>query len=105
MNKSHNLIVFRYFHLFNFKDILKGDAFSKLFICFDIFRLKVIENCPVTNILTEGHTFDTKKVIGVETKYGTIKTKNVVNCTGAWGNDIANMVSKRNTMPKRNLSN
>jgi glycine/D-amino acid oxidase-like deaminating enzyme len=54
--------------------------------------LQVIEHCPVTNVVTEDHSFNTKKVSAVETKFGTIKTKHVVNCTGAWGNDIANMV-------------
>ena len=44
--------------------------------------------------MTVDHSFNSRKVVGVETKYGTIKTKHVVNCTGAWSNDIANMVRK-----------
>ena len=53
---------------------------------------QVFEKCSVTNVLSEGHTFNTKRVTGVQTKYGMIKTKCVVNCTGAWANDITNML-------------
>jgi glycine/D-amino acid oxidase-like deaminating enzyme len=46
----------------------------------------------VTNIRTENSTFNTKRVVEVETPYGAIKTKHVVNCTGAWANYISDMV-------------
>lgn len=53
---------------------------------------KVIEGCSVTDIKTDPSTFDTQRVTEVVTPHGTIKTKNVVNCTGAWANYIAKMV-------------
>ena len=34
-----------------------------------------------------------KRVVEVETPFGSIKTKHVVNCTGVWANYIADMVS------------
>lgn len=53
---------------------------------------KVVEGVPVTDILTENSTFDRKRVVSVETPYGSIKTKHVVNCTGVWANYCAAMV-------------
>ena len=64
----------------------------------------MIEHCPVTNILSVDHSFNSRKVVGVETKYGTIKTKHVVNCTGAWSNDIANMVRKSGAQVELSLN-
>ena len=57
-----------------------------------IFLFKVLEGVPVTDILTENSTFDRKRVVSVETPYGSIKTKHVVNCTGVWANYCAAMV-------------
>jgi len=53
---------------------------------------KVYENCPVTDILTSKGTFGSKVIEGVVTEKGTIKTKCVVNCTGAWANYISELV-------------
>ena len=47
----------------------------------------------MTGISTEMSTLNSKQVTAVETPFGTIKTKNVVNCTGVWSNYIADMVS------------
>ena len=52
----------------------------------------VMENCAVDDILTVEGTFGSKVVEGVVTNKGTIKTKCVVNCTGAWANDINQLV-------------
>ena len=53
---------------------------------------KVFENCPVTDILTSPGTFGSSVIEGVVTDRGTIKTKCVVNCTGAWANYISELV-------------
>lgn len=52
---------------------------------------KLIENCPITNILTDSST-GIRKVTGVETPHGTINTRCVVNAAGVWGRSIAQMV-------------
>ena len=52
----------------------------------------MLEGCPVTNIVTKESTFQRKSVVAVETPFGSIKTKHVVNCTGVWANYIAAMV-------------
>ncbi|XP_017784647.1 PREDICTED: sarcosine dehydrogenase, mitochondrial [Nicrophorus vespilloides] len=51
---------------------------------------KLFENCPVTNLVLD-RTGGIKKVVGVETDKGTIKTNFVVNACGAWANKIARM--------------
>lgn len=51
----------------------------------------VFENCPVTNINLDRST-GTRKITGVETPLGTIKTTCVVNATGVWARKIAAMV-------------
>ncbi|XP_030387177.1 sarcosine dehydrogenase, mitochondrial [Scaptodrosophila lebanonensis] len=48
---------------------------------------KVIENCAVNEILIEEGRCG-KKVIGVATPFGNIKTDKVVNATGVWGRDL-----------------
>jgi len=53
---------------------------------------KVFENCSVTDILTSKGTFGSSVIEGVVTDKGTIKTKCVVNCTGAWANYISELV-------------
>ena len=53
---------------------------------------KVIENCSVDDVLTRNGTFGSKVIEGVVTSQGTIKTQCVVNCTGAWANDINQVV-------------
>jgi len=52
---------------------------------------KVLENCPVTDITTRG-TLGSSSVDSVVTPYGTIKTKCVVNCTGAWAGYVSDLV-------------
>ncbi|KAJ9576455.1 hypothetical protein L9F63_006668, partial [Diploptera punctata] len=43
---------------------------------------QVIENCPVTSILTGKNIFGTRQITGVVTPLGSIKTSCVVNCCG-----------------------
>lgn len=50
---------------------------------------RVIENCPVTDILTDECPLVGKKVTGVSTPYGVVKTNCVVNATGVWGQRLA----------------
>ncbi|XP_066993512.2 sarcosine dehydrogenase, mitochondrial isoform X2 [Anabrus simplex] len=53
---------------------------------------KVIENCSVTEILTGENAFGSKKVTGVVTPYGSIKTNCVVNCCGVWARELGKML-------------
>ncbi|XP_076755351.1 sarcosine dehydrogenase, mitochondrial-like [Xylocopa sonorina] len=53
---------------------------------------QIIENCPVTNILTKETIKNTRSVYGVETQHGIIKTNIVLNAAGAWSKNIANMI-------------
>lgn len=53
---------------------------------------KVIEKCPVVGVETSEDDFGTRRVSGVQTAAGTIKTKALVNCTGAWAPVIGAMV-------------
>ncbi|XP_071548402.1 sarcosine dehydrogenase, mitochondrial [Panulirus ornatus] len=53
---------------------------------------RVVERCPVTDIRTVETILGGRKVSEVHTPYGVIKTNAVVNATGCWANDIANMV-------------
>lgn len=55
--------------------------------------LQVLEGIPVTDIKTESTWLGRRRVVDVETPYGNIKTKHVVNCTGVWANYIAAMVN------------
>ncbi len=48
----------------------------------------VVEECPVTDILTGENILGSKNIQGVETPFGTIKTNVVVNATGVWGRDL-----------------
>ncbi|XP_068246936.1 sarcosine dehydrogenase, mitochondrial-like isoform X2 [Palaemon carinicauda] len=52
----------------------------------------VLEDCPVTNISTVETLLGGKKVTEVHTPNGVIKTNALVNATGGWGNNIAQMV-------------
>lgn len=55
---------------------------------------KLIESCPVTNILFNPHNAkrgSDREISGVETPFGTIKTKHIVNSCGAWSREIAQM--------------
>lgn len=54
--------------------------------------MQVFENTPVTNILYEPTPNNEKKVIGVETANGNVKTSMIVNACGAWARDLTNMV-------------
>ncbi|KAF7276911.1 hypothetical protein GWI33_009661, partial [Rhynchophorus ferrugineus] len=53
---------------------------------------QIFEGTTVTNILTEETSQGLKKIVGVETNNGTIKTNTVVNASGAWGRKISKMV-------------
>lgn len=46
---------------------------------------RVIEDCPVNEILTQPNILGRKAVTGVSTPFGTIATNCVVNAMGAWG--------------------
>ncbi|XP_014608110.1 PREDICTED: sarcosine dehydrogenase, mitochondrial isoform X1 [Polistes canadensis] len=52
---------------------------------------KIIEDCPVTKILTKENVYGLKKVVAVETPHGQINTNIILNASGAWSNDIAKM--------------
>ncbi|XP_015606904.1 sarcosine dehydrogenase, mitochondrial [Cephus cinctus] len=52
---------------------------------------QIIEDCPVTKILTDKNMFETKRVTGVETPYGLIKTNCVLNASGVWSRSTAKM--------------
>ncbi len=54
---------------------------------------KTFENCAVVDILTEESLLGSRKVKGVVTNRGEIRTEKVVNCTGAWANKLSHMVS------------
>lgn len=53
----------------------------------------MIEDCPVTNILAKDLAPNKKKVYGVETPLGIIKTDVVLNAAGAWSKNLANTLS------------
>ncbi|KAM4662540.1 sarcosine dehydrogenase, mitochondrial [Discoglossus pictus] len=52
---------------------------------------QVIENCPVTGIQVKTDDFGVKRVVAVETEYGTLQTPCVVNCAGAWARTLGQM--------------
>ncbi|KAG8194546.1 hypothetical protein JTE90_013293 [Oedothorax gibbosus] len=52
---------------------------------------QVIEKCAVTGIDVSKNDFGTKKISGVQTSAGTIKTDCIVNCTGVWAPYIGQM--------------
>ncbi|XP_066294122.1 sarcosine dehydrogenase, mitochondrial-like [Branchiostoma lanceolatum] len=52
---------------------------------------QVVENCSVTGIQVKEDDYGTKRVVGVETSHGIIKTKAVVNCAGVWSPYIGQM--------------
>lgn len=52
----------------------------------------MIEDCPVIGILTKETAQKKQKVYGVETPYGIIKADIVLNASGAWSKNVANMV-------------
>lgn len=56
---------------------------------------KVIEMCSVTDIETTVDDFGIKKVTGVVTNAGTIKTNCVINCCGVWAPYIGKMAGVR----------
>lgn len=49
---------------------------------------QVIEDCPVHEILTEQNANGVRKIVGLRTEYGDIRTQCVVNATGVWGRDL-----------------
>lgn len=54
--------------------------------------MKVFEDTPVTKILTDPTPNNEKKIIGIETPKGTIKTNVIVNAGGVWAREITQMV-------------
>ncbi|XP_014204461.1 sarcosine dehydrogenase, mitochondrial [Copidosoma floridanum] len=52
---------------------------------------KLVENCPVTRILTDERTFGSRRVKGVETEHGIVRTSCVLVASGAWSRSIARM--------------
>ncbi|XP_017020013.1 sarcosine dehydrogenase, mitochondrial [Drosophila kikkawai] len=48
---------------------------------------QVIENCGVDDLLLEQNSRG-KKVVGVSTSFGDIRSEKVVNATGVWGRDL-----------------
>ncbi|KAK9875707.1 hypothetical protein WA026_009504 [Henosepilachna vigintioctopunctata] len=52
---------------------------------------QVIENCRLTNILTEP-VANMRKITGIETSLGKIKTGCVVNSAGVWSRDVSLML-------------
>ncbi|XP_076161806.1 sarcosine dehydrogenase, mitochondrial-like isoform X3 [Ptiloglossa arizonensis] len=54
---------------------------------------QIVEDCPVIKILTKDTIQNKKKVYGVETPYGIIKTDIVLNAAGAWSKNVTNMVN------------
>ncbi|XP_066146698.1 sarcosine dehydrogenase, mitochondrial [Euwallacea fornicatus] len=53
---------------------------------------QVFEQTVLTKIHTEDGSQGLKKVVGIETNKGTVKTNTVVNAAGVWGRKVANMV-------------
>ncbi|XP_023012335.2 sarcosine dehydrogenase [Leptinotarsa decemlineata] len=53
---------------------------------------QVFEDTAVTKILTEPTPNNEKKVIGIETLKGTVKTNVVVNACGGWSRELTQMV-------------
>ncbi|KAJ4441685.1 hypothetical protein ANN_11543, partial [Periplaneta americana] len=53
---------------------------------------QVIENCPVTSILSGKNGFGSRKITGVVTPLGSIKTNCIVNCCGVWSREMTAMV-------------
>lgn len=49
---------------------------------------EVIENCAVKEIKVDQNDRGIKRIVGVETGFGTIRTDTVVNATGVWGRDL-----------------
>ncbi|CAB4067340.1 SARDH [Lepeophtheirus salmonis] len=54
--------------------------------------IQIFEDTSVVDILTEETSLSGRKIKGVKTSNGFIKTENVVNCTGGWANYISRMV-------------
>ncbi|KAJ8975141.1 hypothetical protein NQ317_015275, partial [Molorchus minor] len=52
----------------------------------------VFENTPATRVLTEPTPNNEKKIVGIETPNGTIKTSVLVNTCGAWSRGITQQV-------------
>jgi sarcosine dehydrogenase len=49
---------------------------------------RVIENCPVEELIVGENAFGMKDIRGVRTPFGTIRTNTIVNATGVWGRDL-----------------
>nr|XP_002128931.1 sarcosine dehydrogenase, mitochondrial-like [Ciona intestinalis]XP_018667187.1 sarcosine dehydrogenase, mitochondrial-like [Ciona intestinalis]XP_026689996.1 sarcosine dehydrogenase, mitochondrial-like [Ciona intestinalis] len=56
------------------------------------YGAKILENCDVTSIETSTDDYGIKRIASINTNYGPIKTKNIVNCTGVWAPYVGEMV-------------
>lgn len=54
--------------------------------------MQLFENTAVTNVLTEPTPNNEKKVIGLETSHGNIKTSVIVNACGVWARELTQKV-------------
>lgn len=52
----------------------------------------MFEECPVNKILTVENEYGHKKVSGVETPYGIIKTNCVLNASGVWSRNLVKSI-------------
>ncbi|XP_057326480.1 sarcosine dehydrogenase, mitochondrial [Microplitis mediator] len=52
---------------------------------------RIIEDCPVHKIITQENEYGGKYVTGVETPFGTIRTKCVLNAAGVWAGSLAKL--------------
>lgn len=59
------------------------------------YGAKTFENCEVTGIEVGQDSLGTKRIKAVNTNLGTIKTNNLVNCTGVWAPYIGQMAGVR----------
>lgn len=86
-------------------DVIQGSLYSpgdgvvdpsKLSNALKQFAIKggaqVVENCPVTSILTGQNGFGSRKITGIVTPFGSIKTNCVVNACGVWSREVVAMV-------------
>ncbi|KAB0799571.1 hypothetical protein PPYR_07451 [Photinus pyralis] len=56
------------------------------------YQGKIAESCPVIDIVVDS-SMGTKKIRGVKTRHGFIKTNCVVNSAGVWSTHVAKMVN------------
>lgn len=56
------------------------------------FNQQIFENTAVTNVLTEPTPNNEKKIIGLQTNHGSIKTSTIVNACGIWARELTQKV-------------